>query len=98
MHDHLKYPYFVAFYENRVKVGLRNFTEQSPSFLKRGDFTELHRLKNPPQSPFRKGGGRDRAKVDQFLPFITRCTAPGKLLAMTFLYCHIFALYFGKLY
>jgi hypothetical protein len=22
MHDHLKYPYFVAFYENRVKVGL----------------------------------------------------------------------------
>jgi hypothetical protein len=23
MHDHLKYPYFVAFYENRVKVGLR---------------------------------------------------------------------------
>ena len=23
MHDHLKYPYFVAFYENRVKVGLK---------------------------------------------------------------------------
>ena len=22
MHDHLKYPYFVAFYENRVKVGI----------------------------------------------------------------------------
>jgi hypothetical protein len=26
MHDHLKYPYFVAFYENRVKVGLTVYT------------------------------------------------------------------------
>jgi hypothetical protein len=31
-------------------------TMRSPSFLKRGwgDFTEMHRLKNPPQSPFKK--------------------------------------------
>jgi len=29
MHDHLKYPYFVAFYENRVKVGLKPKNRQA---------------------------------------------------------------------
>jgi hypothetical protein len=29
MHDHLKYPYFVAFYENRVKVGLKMYKENN---------------------------------------------------------------------
>jgi len=40
-------------------------------------------LKNPPQPLFkttrrwREGGRRNRADVDQFIPLITRCTAPG---------------------
>ena len=37
-------------------------------------------LKIPLNPPLRKGGRRNRADVDQFLPLITRCVAPGKLL------------------
>jgi len=56
--------------KNQTYALLKNFNEQSPSFLKRGE-GRFYGIEPIEKSPFSKGGGRDRAKVDQFLPLIT---------------------------
>jgi hypothetical protein len=71
-----------------IRTGFIGRTYLIPLFSKEGQGKILFGIapaKKPPQSPFKKGGRRNRAHIAQFLPLITRCTAPGKLLSSAFI-------------